>query len=69
MFLPPRLIQAVGIAIVVFGVVFWAVTARESYLIMAAGMSLVGMSWFSKVRISIEDRPEKEGESWDPPHP
>lgn len=46
-YLPPWLIQLVGIAIVVGAVIYWMVTSRESVTIIGVGVSLIGIGAYS----------------------
>lgn len=54
MFLPPWLLQATGLAIVVGAVVFWAITGHQSPLIMGAGLTLAALGAYSGLHISIK---------------
>lgn len=40
-YLPPRLLQLLGIALLIGSAVFWGWTGRESALLMGAAMSLI----------------------------
>lgn len=42
LYLAPRLLQALGILILVGSVVFWGLTGRESVLIVSSAMTLIG---------------------------
>ena len=40
-YLPPRLLQLLGVLLLVGSAIFWAVTSRESALLMSAAMTLI----------------------------
>lgn len=40
-YLPPRVLQVIGLIIFIGAVIFWAITGRESALLMSAAMSLI----------------------------
>lgn len=40
-YLPARLLQVVGLVLLLSSAVFWAFTGRESVLLMSAAMSLI----------------------------
>lgn len=40
-YLPARMLQIVGLVLLVSAAIFWAVTGRESALLMSASMSLI----------------------------
>jgi hypothetical protein len=56
-YLPPKLIQAVGVAIIVGGLIFWAVTGQQSALFVGAGISLVGLGAYSGLKIDVTAAP------------
>lgn len=46
-YLPPRLLQLLGVALLIGSAVFWAVTGRESVLLMSSAMSLIGLGAYA----------------------
>lgn len=40
-YLPARVLQVVGLVLLVAAAIFWAITGRESALFMSASMSLI----------------------------
>lgn len=53
-YLPPWLLQATGILIIIGGGIFWGVTGHESPLIIGAGISLAGLGAYSGIHVSVE---------------
>lgn len=53
-YLPPWLLQATGILIIIGGGLFWAITGHQSPLIIGAGVSLTGLGAYSGIHISVE---------------
>jgi hypothetical protein len=54
-YLPPRVLQVVGLLVLVGSVVFWAATGRESVLMVSSAMSLIGLGAYSQVVRSLRD--------------
>lgn len=54
-YLSPRLLQVVGIILLVGSAVFWAVSGRESVLLMSASMSLIGLGAYRGVTQALRD--------------
>lgn len=52
-YLPPRLLQILGILLLIGSAVFWAITGRESLLLMSAAMSLIGLGAFQGIRVTL----------------
>lgn len=48
-YLSPVLLQLLGVVLLVGSAVFWAVTGRESVLLMGAAMSLIGLGAYRGV--------------------
>jgi hypothetical protein len=42
-YLPPWLLQLLGVVVLVGSVVFWAITGRESVLFVSGALSLIGL--------------------------
>lgn len=53
-FLPPWMLQLIGVAIVIGAVIFWAATGQQSALIVGAGISLSALGAYSGLHISIK---------------
>lgn len=45
-YLPPRVIQILGILLLVGSAAFWALTGRESILLMTSAMTLIGVGGY-----------------------
>lgn len=52
--LPPRVLQIVGLALLVGAAVFWAYTGRESLLLMSAAMTLIAGGTFRGIQIDLK---------------
>jgi hypothetical protein len=52
-YLPPRLIQGVGIILLVGSAIFWAYTGSESILFVSAALSLIGIGTVQGIRITL----------------
>jgi hypothetical protein len=52
-YLPPRVLQVVGLLVLVGSVVFWAITGRESVLMVSSAMSLIGLGAYGQVIKSL----------------
>jgi hypothetical protein len=57
-YLPPRLLQLVGLALLVGFAVFWALTGRESVLLVGAAGSLILLGGYERVRQALTEIPE-----------
>jgi hypothetical protein len=53
-YLSPRILQLLGVALLVASAAFWAVTGKQSALFMAAAMSLIGLGSYQGLRVRIE---------------
>lgn len=65
--LPPRITQYLGIVVLLFSVVFWAVTGRQSIEFVSAAMTLItlGGFWSAASHVSRSQKgydDESEGE-------
>ncbi len=52
-YLPPRLLQSVGVVLLVAAAIFWAVTGHQSALLVGAALSLIGLGAYSGLHISV----------------
>lgn len=59
-YLTPRLLQVCGILLLFASAVFWGFTGRESALLMASAMTLIGAGSYSGVVVSLKRRTETE---------
>lgn len=53
-YLPPRLLQGIGLLLLIFAVGFWAVTGHQSALLVGAALSLIGLGAYSGLHVSIK---------------
>lgn len=53
-YLPPIILQVLGILLLIAAAIFWALTDRESSLIMGAAMTLIGLGAFEGIRFSFK---------------
>lgn len=58
-YLPPRTLQAVGVALLVAAFVFWAVAGRESTLFVGAALSLISLGAYRAGRDVIRETRER----------
>lgn len=54
-YLSPRLLQIIGVLLLMGSAVFWGVTGRESVLLMGAAMSLIGLGAYRGVQRALTD--------------
>lgn len=52
-YLSPIVLQLVGVALLLGSAGFWAVTGRESVLLMGAAMSLIGLGAYRGVQQAL----------------
>lgn len=52
-YLSPRLIQGVGILLLIGSAVFWAYTGSESILFVSASLSLIGIGTVQGIRVTL----------------
>lgn len=52
-YLPARLLQLLGVVLLVAAAVFWAVTGHESALFVGAAMTLIGLGAYQGLRVTI----------------
>ncbi len=55
-YISPFLLQLLGVLILVGAVAFWAVTGRQSQLIVGAAMMLIGLGAWARIRITLNGR-------------
>jgi hypothetical protein len=67
-YLPPRLLQMVGLALLIGFVVFWIATGRESVLLVGAAMSLILLGAYTEAGRALKDAvtPPETKEGSDP---
>lgn len=53
-YLSPRLLQIVGLLLLIGSAGFWAVTGHQSALLVGAGLSLCALGAYSGLHISIK---------------
>ena len=61
-FLPPRLLQVVGLLLLIGFVVFWMVTGRESVLLVGAAGSLILLGGYERARQSLAESIKRRGD-------
>jgi len=54
LYLPPALVQVIGLLIVIGSAVFWAITGKQSALLIGAGMTMVSVGAVRGVRVAME---------------
>jgi hypothetical protein len=55
-YLPPRILQGVGLVILIFAVGFWAVTGQQSALLVGAALSLIGLGAYGSAQNALKER-------------
>jgi hypothetical protein len=65
-YLPPRILQATGLVILLFAVGFWAVTGQQSALLVGAALSLIGLGAYGTAQRNLKDA-VRRGEGEDDP--
>lgn len=53
-YLPPWLIQSVGIVLLITAGIFWAVTGRESVLMISSAMTLIAAGVVRGAQVTIK---------------
>lgn len=53
--LPPRLLQIIGLSLLIAFVVYWMITGKESELLVGAAVSLVLAAQYERVRTVLRD--------------
>lgn len=61
-YLSPASIQIIGILLLIGSAVFWAVTGRESVLLMSSAMSLIGFGAYRGAQDALRRGPDKDPE-------
>lgn len=62
-YLSPRLIQGVGIILLIVSAVFWAYTGNESILFVSASLSLIGIGTVQGIRVTLSQDSDKNNKS------
>lgn len=57
-YLSPRLLQLLGLILLIASAVFWAVTERESVLLMSSAMSLIGLGAYAGTQKALRRDPD-----------
>lgn len=52
-YLSPRILQVLGILLLVGSAVFWAASGRESILLMSSAMSLIGLGAYAGAQAAL----------------
>lgn len=55
-YLPPRLLQVIGLALLLGFAVFWALTGRESVLLVGAAGSLILLGGYERARDALTEQ-------------
>lgn len=59
-YLSPILLQSVGVLLLIGSAVFWALTDRESVLMMSSAMSLIGLGAYRGMKRDLEQAPRQD---------
>ena len=54
-YLPPRVLQIVGLVLLLAFAIFWAVTGRESVLLVGAAGSLILLGGYERARAALTE--------------
>ncbi len=68
-YLPPILIQTVGLLLLIGAAVFWAVTGHESPLLVGAALTLIGIGAYSGVVVGLRNTAAQAQHQQAPPQP
>lgn len=58
-YLPARIIQAIGLALLIAQVVLWALTGRESALLVSAAMTLILLGAYGSLAVTLQNKSTK----------
>lgn len=53
-YLSPRLLQGVGVVLLILSGFYWAVTGHQSALFVSAAMGLIGLGSYAGINISVK---------------
>lgn len=56
-YLSPKTLQVIGVLLLLGSAVFWAVTGRESVLLMTSAMTLIGVGSYRSAIESLRNLP------------
>jgi hypothetical protein len=59
-YLPPRLLQAFGLLLLLAFAVFWALTGRESILLVGSAGSLILLGGYERAREALRAEVQRE---------
>lgn len=65
-YLPPRLLQGLGVALLIGAAIFWGVTGEQSALFVGAALSLIGLGAYSGLHIELRQGTGHEPEPDEP---
>lgn len=57
-YLSPRILQVLGICLLIGSAVFWGVSGRESVLLMSSAMSLIGLGAYAGAQAALKTSKE-----------
>jgi hypothetical protein len=52
-YLSPRILQVLGIILLIASAIFWGATGRESVLLMSSAMSLIGLGAYAGAQVAL----------------
>lgn len=58
-YLSARILQCLGIVLLVASAVFWAITGQQSELFVGAAMSLITLGSYQGLRVSVKNEQER----------
>lgn len=61
--LSPRIIQVIGVILLVLSAIFWAYTGNESILFVSASLSLIGIGTVQGIRVTLSNDSNKNDNS------
>lgn len=63
-YLSARVLQVLGVLLLVGSTVFWALTGHQSSLFVGAAMSLIGLGSYQGLRVSVRvERERRDGDT------
>lgn len=59
-YLPPWLLQSLGILILIGATIYWVKSGHQSALLVGAAMALIGLGAYSGIRVSISQEIDQQ---------
>lgn len=53
-YLPPKIIQIVGLCLLIFSLIFWFLAGRESVLFVSSAITLIGLGSYTDLKHQLD---------------